>query len=492
MPNAFLLISASLAALLAGAFFAEPASFAAPPTLGESQKATLERYARDTWRSVAAMAQPGGLPADGLKRSPDGAWLPTGKTSPTDIAAYLWSILAAERLGLIDPAEANHRLDRTLGALARLDRAHGFFFNQYDPRTAETYGSFVAGGGPRPFLSTVDNGWLAAALIMVGNTHPEYRARAEEILKPMDFGFFFEPYNPAEPFKHPAQFRGGIFLDDHSTNPFYGMLNTEPRMVSYIAIARGQVPAEHYYRLYRTLPPGYARQQQTPQGVIRTYRGIDVFEGYYVYRRFRVVPSWGGSMFEALMVPLFVPEERWAPRSWGINHPLYVRAQIEQGLKIRRYGAWGFSPACNPDGGYRAYGVDDLGTEIEGYHTHNDNAPDDSTPTPRDGPVPNGVVTPHASFLALTFAPREALANLETLVARYSIYSHYGFLDSVNVRTGAVSNCILVLDQGMIMAAIANAVADEALRHAFSDGAIESAIRPLIAPEEFSAGAGPP
>ena len=32
------------------------------------------------------------------------------------------------------------------------------------------------------------------------------------------------------------------------------------------------------------------------------------------------------------MVPLFVPEETWGPRSWGVNHPLYVRGQIEHGL----------------------------------------------------------------------------------------------------------------------------------------------------------------
>ena len=30
-------------------------------------------------------------------------------------------------------------------------------------------------------------------------------------------------------------------------------------------------------------------------------------------------------MFEALMPALFVPEERWAPHSWGVNHPLTVR-----------------------------------------------------------------------------------------------------------------------------------------------------------------------
>jgi hypothetical protein len=37
----------------------------------------------------------------------------------------------------------------------------------------------------------------------------------------------------------------------------------------------------------------------------------------------------------------------------------------------------------------------------------------------------------------------------------------------------------------MIMAAIANALADDAMQHAFSDGPIEQAIRPLVAQEEF-------
>ena len=76
-----------------------------------------------------------------------------------------------------------------------------------------------------------------------------------------------------------------------------------------------------------------------------------------------IVPTWGGSMFEALMVPLFVPEEKWGPRSWGRNHPLYVRGQIEHGMDEAGYGYWGFSPSNNPAGGYREYGVDMLGMD---------------------------------------------------------------------------------------------------------------------------------
>ena len=115
-----------------------------------------------------------------------------------------------------------------------------------------------------------------------------------------------------------------------------------------------------------------------------------------------------------------MPEERWGPRSWGVNHPLYVRAQIEHGLDEARYGYWGFSPSDNPSGGYSAYGVDAIGMQADGYPSNNDNTFVDhgfgdcrpAKPDPPPSAYTNGVVTPHASFLALRYAPRAALANL--------------------------------------------------------------------------------
>ena len=102
------------------------------------------------------------------------------------------------------------------------------------------------------------------------------------------------------------------------------MLNTEARIISYIAISRGQVPAEQYFRLMRTMPALQDWQQQVQAGRADDIHGVPVFEGHCASRGLRLVPSWGG-MFEALMVSLFVPEAEWAPESWGVNHPLYVR-----------------------------------------------------------------------------------------------------------------------------------------------------------------------
>jgi hypothetical protein len=286
----------------------------------------------------------------------------------------------------------------------------------------------------------------------------------------MDFGFFYEPYDAADPIKHPGLLHLGFWTDDNTYSNTYGMVNTEPRIATYLGIARGQIPAEHYFRIGRCRQPWRGPQEQTPQGAIRNYLGVDVFESHYTYRGMKIVPSWGGSMFEALMVPMFVPEASWAPRSWGINHPLFVRAQIEHGRDEARYGYWGFSPASKPEGGYQTYGVDAIGADPNGYPS-------------------GGVVTPHASFLALEFAPREAIANLRALEEKFPVYGPYGFDDAVNVSTGLVSNSILVLDHGMIMAALANSLADRAMQRAFVDESFEAVIRPLLAREEFTAGA---
>ena len=66
------------------------------------------------------------------------------------------------------------------------------------------------------------------------------------------------------------------------------------------------------------------------------------------------------------------------------------------------------------------------------------------------------------------------------------LYTKWGFRDSVNVQTKAVSGSYLSLDQGMIMAALGNALDRDVLRRAFSDRALERGLRPVIGIERFS------
>jgi hypothetical protein len=436
--------------------------------LTKDDRTLLVGYAHDTWRSVDAIAAAGLLPADGIWRSSQG-WTTNNYTSPTNIAAYLWSTIAAEHLDVISHEEATRRLTITLETIGRLDRSNGFFYNWYDPRTGERLRVWPATGSPlRPFLSSVDNGWLAAGLMIVGKLRPELKVRTDSLLGPMNFRFFYDPYDPANPVAHPGLLRGGYFTDGGGSYAdfHYGMLNTEPRIASYIGIARGDLPPEHYYRLMRS-----STSQSAPT---RTYKNVPVPEGSVAYRGMHIVPSWDGTMFEALMVPLFVAEATWAPDSWGANHRLYARAQIEYGLSDAHLGYWGISASTDGRGGYLAFGVPPLG--VSGASGRGS-----------DGSA-SRVITPHASFLALPFAPREAIDNLKSLAKNYPMYTPYGFMDAVDVGTGHVSDGILMLDQAMILAAIANVLGENILQNAFSAGAIETAVRPLLSVEQFGVG----
>jgi hypothetical protein len=409
-----------------------------------------------------------------LRRGAAG-WVADGLTSPTNIAAYLWSTVAAEDLRLIPPAEADRRIGQTLATLAQLERSQGFFFNWYDPATGKRARVWTDGSALRPFLSVVDNGWLAAALILVGNTRPEFRAVTETILQPMNFGFFYDPFDPSDPIRHPGLLRGGYWPDNGTFTGFhYGVLNTEPRIASYIGIARGELPVEHYYRMFR-FSDGIPQDRKT-RARANTYVGVPVSEGGLNYRGMQIVPTWDGTMFEALMVSLLVPEADWAPRSWGVNHPLYVRAQIEYARDDARLGYWGISAASAPAGGYSAYGVAPLGVRTHGGRTSQSQ---------------EAIIAPYASFLALPFAPREALSNLRALSDAFPVYSSYGFLDSVDVVSGQVSDRVLILDQGMILAALSQVIGSDALRCGFSNGPVEETIRPLIALERFDSGLDP-
>lgn len=504
---------AATSALVLGVGLLTPTQASDPVRAGATPgtKQVLATYAKATWRSFEALTvERTGLPDDNI----GGALRPGtrgGFTSPTNIGAYLWSTVAARDIGLISAGEARDRMATTISTVATLEKHEdsGMFYNWYDPRTGEKLTEFPGSGDPiKPFLSSVDNGWLATGLLLASRAEPSLADEADAIRKQMDFSCYYNPEvnqirggfwdeDPHDPVAPKGNYCG-MSQDVWYTGHHYGAFNTEPRMASYLGIAAGQIPQKHYFGTFRTFPDtdncDWAWTETKPSGEWKTYLGVDVFEGTLPYRDMNVVPTWGGSMFEALMVPLFVPEEEWGPKSWAINHPLYVKGQIEHGMDEAGYDYWGFSPSNNPYGGYREYGVDMLGLDGPGY-TSDQERTDWEQPYGdcREGePAPteygDGVVTPHASFLAMRYAPHAALANLQRIKDNLGAYGPGGFYDSVAVRSGKISRRYLALDQGMIMAALGNALTGDRLRGYVSRGALEQKVRPLMEMEEFTAG----
>jgi len=478
---------------------------------------SLERYAKDTWQSFVHLVEPRtGLPADNIAGSLKGSTR-SAFTSPTNIGMYFWAVLAARDLGFIGADEATARITKTLTTLEGMERHEpsGQFWNWYSPQTGAKLTVWPENGDRvYPFASSVDNGWLASGLIMVANAVPALSARAWTLATSMNFGCYYDPNAKADV----GLIRGGFWLPDDAppgawpnddycgmgedvayTGHHYGSFNTEPRIASYIGIALGQIPEEHYFGGWRTFPDtcDWSWPETKPIGEWREYLGVDVFEGAYPFHDKLVVPTWGGSMFEALMVPLVVPEEEWGPNSWAVTHPLYVGSEIEYGLADAGYGYWGFSPSSNPAGGYREYGIDAIGMEPNGYTsdvnrlTLVDGGWDDPNCYRAPSPITDygeGVVTPHAAFLALDFDRDAALANLANLAADFpGLYGRGGFKDAVNVATGQVADRYLALDQGMVIAAIANELTGDQLQ-GYLATTLQPSLQPLMELEQFGAG----
>jgi len=521
VPRRTLLTGAAAVGLAAGLPAVGPTTAVAAPLhrpASSFNARTVVGWTRDTWHSLVAMTdEHTGLPADNIPASL-AADDRSGYTSPTNIGGYLWSAVAAEELGLIRRGELVRRCRQTLTTLARMKHhvPSGMYYNWYDEASGDVITTWPTDGSPiYPFASSVDNGWLGAALWVVRNAVPEVREAADKLFTRMRWDMFYDA-DTAHPGVRPGGLMHGGFYDDTPpdgfagytgnhigvgpdvwyTNHHYDTTVSETRITSYLGIMTGQIPAKQYFAMWRTFPAtgDWSWHESQPVGVNRTYLGLDVYEGAYQYRGMRIVPGWGGSMFEELMPDVFVPEATWAPRSWGLNHPLHVRAQREHGLVEAGYGIWGFSPSSNPDGGYREYGVDALGLNPEGYFSDQQKTNYDvGFGTFRKGTNPHptfgdGVATPHASFLAMAYEPRQAYANLITLQHDYDGYGDGGFFDAIASSSRKVAKRYLSLDQAMIMGAVGNVLGHDVVRRAFATRTVERRLRPVLALERFGAG----
>ncbi|MCP5124705.1 MAG: DUF3131 domain-containing protein [Gammaproteobacteria bacterium] len=420
--------------------------------LPRDDQAFLAQLARDTWRGLAAFSdREHGLPLDTVRFNgsiaPERAWV-GDYTNVTNIGLYLIDIIAARELGLIDPHEARERLSRTLDTLEQLETWQGFFFNYYDTTTLERTSHFI---------SFVDSAWLSAGLIVARNALPELAERCARLIDREDYGVFYDPVDQ-------LMMHGYYVHLPHRAEFNYGLLYSEARLGSLIAIGKGEVPEEHWYRMARTFPRYFDWQSQSPkQRVTRTVNGYAFPGGYYAWKKLKFVPSWGGSLFEALMPMLVLDEQRYAPASLGRNAVAHTEIQRRFALEHLGYPVWGLSPSSKPIGGYGEFGVRILG--VRGYRA--------------------GAVTPHAAALALMVDPAAATANLRQLAQRYPVYGDFGFYDAVDPQTGQVAYNYLALDQSMILIALANYLKNGVIQRYFAADPIIQQVLPLLDAERF-------
>jgi hypothetical protein len=414
-----------------------PKTLSVKKKFSEDDRAFLKEVAKDTWEFFdKILDSEHALPLDtvlfGEKEPLEATTWVGDYTSVTNVGVYFMAVVSAYDLGFITREDAVGRIEKTMATLERLEyHASGFPYNYYDTTTLERTSFFV---------SFVDSGWLMLGLYVAKNAFPEeLTEQTTRLLKHGNFKFFYDPL--AKQMFHGFYDNLNVYSDYH-----YGVFYTEPRAASYISVARGDVPEAHWFEgMVRTFPASYMWQSQPPKDrVEKTLEGYKYVGGHYEWEGLKYVPSWGGSAFEALMPAVVLKEKELAPEGLGKNNAAHVQGQIRYAQE-KKMPVWGMSPCSVPEGGYSEYGAKPFG--VKGYKS--------------------GVVTPHASALALEYAPEEVIANLRKLIELYDIYGEYGFYDAVTLETGKVARKYLALDQGMILLAINNYLNHGALRERF-------------------------
>jgi len=232
----------------------------------------------------------------------------------------------------------------------------------------------------------------------------------------MNMEFLYDP-------KHKLFTIGYNVSTDRLDVSSYDLLASEARLGSFVAIARGDVPLEHWFSLGR------------PYGAIG---------------RQRVLLSWTGTMFEYLMPLLF-------QHSYG-NSLLDKAARETVAVQIA-YGRlrsvpWGISESAYADLDlaktyqYKAFGVPTLGL--------------------KRGQEDQLVVAPYATLLALNVAPVETVRNLKQL-AKLGLLGNYGYYEAMDfsrqaqretgsptLKRGVIVEAYMAHHQGMAFLALTN------------------------------------
>ncbi|HEX6202271.1 MAG TPA: glucoamylase family protein, partial [Thermoanaerobaculia bacterium] len=414
--------------------------------LGEEDRRYLEEVAERTWRYFATFAgeEHHGLPPDNFQEVPEPRV--AHRTSPTNVGMGLLATLAAHDLGFIDGDELIARTDAALTTIEGLERYRGHLLNWYDTRSLEPL-------LPR-YVSTVDSGNLAGSLLCLaeglrglaatlaagasgaagdgedegfapgaGEHLSDLAARAAAFAEGMRFAFLYD--------RQRRIFAIGYRLAD-AERPgqldasYYDLLASEARLASFLAIARGEVPQNHWFHLGRL---------------------VTSVEGRHT------LLSWSATLFEYLM-PLLVL--RSYPDTL-LDQTCRMAVRAHQRYAGARGVPWGSSESGfsavdrHETYQYKAFGVPGLGL--------------------KRGLGDELVIAPYATALAAMVEPAEAADNLRRLAAQ-GLEGEYGFYEAIDYThraasegegppaagRGTVVRAYMAHHQGMTLVALANAL----------------------------------
>lgn len=219
----------------------------------------------------------------------------------------------------------------------------------------------------------------------------------------------------------------------------YDLLASEVRLASFVAIAQGQLPQEHWFALGRQL----CMVASQP-----------------------VLLSWSGSMFEYLMPLLVMPN--YPNTLLDQTYRSVIEAQIDYGKQ--RDVPWGISESgyntvdASLNYQYRAFGVPGLGL--------------------KRGLADDLVIAPYASMLGLMVDAEASCQNMQRMRAA-GFMGRYGFYEAIDYTVSrlprgqsfAVIRSFMVHHQGMGLLALSYLLHERPMQRRFeSDPLLQSAL----------------
>lgn len=226
---------------------------------------------------------------------------------------------------------------------------------------------------------------------------------------------------------------------------YYDLLASEARIASFVAIAKEDVPLEHWWALGRL----YSNVQGR-----------------------KVLLSWGGTMFEYLMPLIF--NKQYSDSLLGEACDAAVDCQIEYGKK--RGIPWGISESAfsaidaHKIYQYRSFGVPGLGL--------------------KRGLEEDLVVSPYSTVLALAVKSKSAIKNLKKMADKkhLNLMGSYGYYESVDFtrqrsptgERGVIVYAYMAHHQGMILSTINNILNNESLIKRFNKDPRISGVSSLL------------
>lgn len=248
----------------------------------------------------------------------------------------------------------------------------------------------------------------------------ELASLCDDMVQAMDFSILY--------FEEKDLFSIGYNLSRASLdNSTYDQLATEARLASYIAIAKGDVPPKHWFRLSRRLTS---------------------------INRNEILLSWGGTMFEYLMPVLFM--SRTESTLLNSTYDNVVTWQEDYGES--RGKPWGFSESgygvlnLELHYQYRAFGAPGLGL--------------------RRGLAEDYIVSPYSSMLALMIRPQNAQNNLKQL-RKEGAYGLHGFYEAIDYSSSngngdkTIVKMYMAHHQAMSLLALANVLKNNSIQNLF-------------------------